>query len=160
MSPTTRVPPAQSDRGPAVDELQGLDARAREDAHALLLEIRLQEVAQLLVLAVGEVLAPLDDRHLGAQPPVGLGELERHGAGADADEMTGQLGDVHQVVARHGRDVGRRPGTSSGRGRAPVAIERVREGDPEVFRLERRPARRSAPAERTSSTPRSASSRS
>ena len=75
------------DRRPAVDELERLDARAREDAHALLLEIRLQEVAQLLVLAVGEVLAPLDDRHLGAQPPVGLRELERHGAGADADEM-------------------------------------------------------------------------
>ena len=103
------------DRGPAVDELQGLDARAREDAHALLLEVRLQEVAELLVLAVGEVLAPLDDRHLGAEPPVRLRELERHGAGADADEMPGQLGDVHQVVARHGRHpVGARHGRARG----------------------------------------------
>jgi hypothetical protein len=61
-----------------------------------------EQVAELRVLAVGEVLAALDDRHLRAETPVRLRELERHRSRPDADEMARALGRAHEVVAVHG----------------------------------------------------------
>ena len=75
-------------RAPA-DELEAHDAGIRHDLDPLLLEVRLEQVAELLVLAVREVRAALDDRHLGTEPAVRLRELERYGAGADAHEVAG-----------------------------------------------------------------------
>ena len=127
-------------RRSSVHELEAHDFGVGQDADRLLLEVRLQQVAELLVLAMGEVRAALDDGHLGTEAPVRLRKLERHGACPDADEVPRQLRDVHQVVARHRRhDVGagdvERPRTGTGRD------QRVREGDAErAFGQRRRSA--------------------
>ena len=129
------APVDADDRRAPPDELEAHHAGIRQDLDSLLLEVRLEQVAELLVLAVREVRPALDDRHLGAEPAVRLRELERHGAGADADEVARQLAHVHQVVARHrgdlvgARDV-ERPRSCAGRD------QRVGEADAEVARLE------------------------
>ncbi len=84
---------------------------------------------------MGKVGAALDDSHLGAESAVRLGELERNGSGADADEVARKLAHVHEVVARHRGHLLRaghveRPRSGAGRD------QRVREADAEVARLE------------------------
>ena len=79
--------------------------------------------------------AALDDRHLGAESAVRLGELERNGSGADGDEVARQLAHVHEVVARHRGHLlraGHVERSRSGAGRD----QRVGEADAEVARLE------------------------
>src|SRR5690606_20247600 len=64
---------------------------AREDRDAALLERLAQLLGGVGVGGAGDLVEELDDRHLGAERVVDVGELEADGASADHEEALGHL---------------------------------------------------------------------
>ena len=85
------------------------------EGDAFFFQDRLDGLGNVRIFPGDEVRTLLDDRHLGSEAAVHLGEFQPDIAAADDDQMLGQEVDVHHgrvgevahsVDARHGRHVG------------------------------------------------------
>ena len=94
---------------------------AGTDIDPLVLEELTQGLRDVAVLAVGQGVVPLDDRHAAAEAAKGLGQLEPDVAAPQDDEVTGTRSRSRASTCVIGR-ASARPGIGSIRAREPVLI--------------------------------------
>ena len=89
--------------GLAGPPLDAIDARARPDLDPLVVEEFPQGLRDVAILAVGQGVVPLDDRHAAAEASHGLGHLEPDVAAPQDEEV------LRDAVQFEGLDVRHRP---------------------------------------------------
>ena len=114
--------------GLAGPPLHTLDADAGADLDPLVLEELAQGLRDVAVLAMGQGVVPLDDRHAAAEAAKGLGQLEPDVAAPQDDEVTRDAVQVEGLNVRHRPRLGEArdrvdPGTGAGADHDHLAAE-------------------------------------